>query len=277
MDANPQPGQVVAARSSTEFVHSFVSTAVVQCSDKLGTFKEEVTFPCRKLSTTAAQHIGSALVANFEYLFGCQLDQAIQKLASSHACVNFIAVGDAATANLKSIMQLFVYLGELGKTHGIVVTGNFSVCLLHQLARILALHIERQALTPALFSISRLHQHSTTRDMTKEAMKLRLQQRFRFHADQFPPASRLNSPENRRLLMCLLAGTWPGESDDGSLDLGKRKAAIQGCLDFFNGDILNQEEWVHYCQGCCSSRAESLQRAPCSNGLAGLKNPASDH
>lgn len=256
------PAEVVAARSSTEFAHSFVSTAVVQCCDQLGTTKEEVVFPCRKLSTTSAQHVGTAMVSNLEYLFGSDLNNAIQKLAATHTCVNFMAVGDAATSNVKSIAQFFQYMAKLGKTHGIVVTSCFSVCQLHQLSRILALFLERQALTAAIYSVSRLHQHSTTRDLTKNAMKLLLQRRFVFRANAMPPASQLTSATSRRSLLCLLTETWRGEDDDANLEIGKRKAAaVQACLDFFNGDLLNQQQWTHYCSGCCSGREESLQKA----------------
>ena len=240
----------VTGRGSNEYVHSFVSTAVF----RLGEEKHELVFPARMLAATAARHIGTANVDNLEYLFGCSLDEAIKKVSQTHELLCLVATGDAATGNISMIHQFLSYAICEGKRHGLVVTGVFTMCLLHQMARLLTIFLSHQALTASLYSISKLTQHAASRDATKEAMKLLLQQRFRYHKG-LPT----NSSSCRSGLFFLLTNSH--DEDDGQQGVSHRTQAIKDLMDFFNGNLLDQQEWTHFCDGCHASRSEALQHA----------------
>ena len=241
---------VFRAKGGNEFVHSFVSSAMC----KLGGEANEVVFPCREISATSGQQVGTANVHNLEYLFGCPLDEAMEKLRDKRHDLQLVAVGDAATSNVKCIFELFNYVIWKGKQVGVAVTCVFTMCFLHQLARLLSLYLSHQALTASMYSITRLHQHSSSRDSTKQAMKLLLQQRFRYQRGVAVNATKSSS---RRILLSLLSNSWDGEEDHAQMP--ERQALFQEILDFFNGDLLNQHEWFHYCDGCHKSKAHALQ------------------
>lgn len=250
------------SRRVAEFTHSFVATGVVHFATQNGpSLKDEVVWPARQLSATASQHIGTAIIENLEHLFGMDLESAIEELANKKVSLNLVCVGDAASANLKCASLLFSHVLSLGQKNNVVVTANFSHCGLHQMCRILALHLERQALKAALFSISRLHQHSSIRDDTRDALLVLLRRRFRFRQNARPPLCTFTSSHMRDSLFQLLTGSWPGEGDSESMS--DRSTSMQNFMKFFNGNLLDQDEWSHYCSGpdCCADQNAAFQTA----------------
>eukprot|EP00438_Fugacium_kawagutii_P016686 Skav223980 [mRNA] locus=scaffold1107:333114:333791:- [translate_table: standard] len=217
------------------------------------------------MSSTASQHIGTAVDQNFQLLFGSNVKETVLSLAKTHGCVNFVCVGDAASANLKFAAHFFAYLRELGEKSNVTLTTLFTHCGLHQMSRILGLFLERQSLKSALYSVTRLHQHSSIREKTRECMRLLLIQRFVYKENECPPAGRFTSTDFRKLLLHLLTGTWDGESDDDHLK-SARQEAVEELLKFFNGNIMDDQAWTHYCNGCHQNRHEALQHVlwPCS-------------
>ena len=151
--------------------------------------------------------------------------------------------------------------GIPGQKYNVVTTATFSHCGLHQMSRILGLHLERQALKAALFSITRLHQHATIRDDTRDAMLLLLRRKFRFRPNARPPLCALTSSHVRESLFQLITGTWQGESDWETLP--ERQASVLEFLKFFNGNLLDQNDWSHWCSGpdCCANQGEAFQTA----------------
>lgn len=259
--ADNASGNMWLAHGPNELVHSLVCTGVVHIQDSSGSCKEDIIFPPRKLSTTASQHIGSALTTNFEqFLLGESLQAFIQNSATKYGAVNLVAVGDAATANTKCIEQLFTFVCQEAKEVGLTATGTFTCCNLHQLSRLLALHMEHQSFSAAMFSVTRLHQHSTTRESTKDTMLKLLKEKFVWRPGEALPVSGLNSPTQRRWLLKLFTDIWDGEEPDLTADdLSDRKTTMKQLLEFFNCDILNTDQWVHICRGCHQSRQEALQ------------------
>ena len=126
---------------------------------------EPLVFPPRELATTSAACVGSGLVTNLEHLFGPGMDmeQFIAKTATVYRVLSLLLVGDAATSNRKAVSQLIPYCVQIAAEHDLVLTMSWSPCFLHQLARVLLIHLEHQKISSALYSISRLHQHSETR------------------------------------------------------------------------------------------------------------------
>ena len=263
----PAPLAKLKAKGSNELAHSMVTSGCVSILYPNGSrCKEEVVWPPRQLTATAAQHIGSGLVENMEkYLFGTSLGTWVQQISSRFGCLNLVFVADSATANLKCISQLFSFLLILGRQYGITVTACYTSCMLHQCARLVALHIEHQALANALFSITRLHQHSNSRDAVKASMKKILRRKFRYVPDQDPPQCVGTCPRFRQNLFKLLTGLWSGEME--AEEATTRKEILKEAITFFNGDILDTTAIFHYCQGCHSSEQVALEHATRFTGL----------
>lgn len=252
------------ARGGYEFTQSMVTTGCATIEGPLKKVKEDLVFPPREVETTRAEHLGAALMSNFEeFVFGKELATFVIEQASRLEGLSFITVGDAAGSNIKLSEQFMSYLKKLGQAQGLVITSTFSVCVLHQLARILSLHLERQALNAAMYSVSRLHQHSRTRDKTRDTMKALLKARFKYYPNSFPPFLKVTSGVFRRRLYALLTGSWDGESDintDPSEATSSRGKVLEECFRFFNGDLLSGE-WAHYCyHDCChENEAQAFQ------------------
>ena len=254
---------------SNELVHSFVSSGTLQLSDQLGQQKEEVVFPPQELEATASQYVGSAVIRNLEYMLGAPLETGLAKLSQRYHVLNLLCVGDAATANLKAVGLLFAYMQKLAMELEVDMTiiATFTNCFLHQLARLLALLLDHRSLTACMYSISKLHAHTATRDATRDSMKKLLQRRFHYSTDP-PPECLVNTGKRRALLFSLLTGWWHGEADAEHVDLSadngmvSRKQVVQDCLNFFNGNILDSGKWTHHCQGCHANRAEAFQHDP---------------
>ena len=253
-----------------ELVHSMVSSGCVSAELPTGgPLKEEAIFPPKELSHTQATLIGAGLIQNVELLCGCPFEEALQKIAARFKTLNFILVGDGYSANLRFVNQFFSFLLDLADSHDPeewpVTCCAFTCCFLHQMARVLSIHIDHRSLTAPLYSITRLNLHQTSRDMVYKSMKLLLRQRFQF-VQAAPPESFLQSPHLKAKFLDLLGGTWTGEADSdegqGQDTLSARQQLLREAIDFFNGDLLSSDCWVHYCQGCHANEKEALDHAP---------------
>ena len=248
----------VKGRGRIEFVHSLVCSGCVTIQDCLGETKEEVILPAQGVDSTKSEAIGGNLVNAFEmYLFGSSFDTFILTLAGKFSTVNFCCVGDSAGANLKLAEQLFKYLQEVCQKHGIFMTANFTACQRHQLARILGLYLEHNALSAALFSCTRLHQHTNTRKKFRDRMKVLLSERFKYFANQRPPLCAFTTSRFRRNILELLTGSWQGEIEEECYSV--RRDIVKQALLFFNGNISEHGTWSHYCDGCHKNELDALQ------------------
>ncbi|CAJ1434888.1 unnamed protein product [Effrenium voratum] len=220
--------------------------------------REDLVFPPRQLSSTAAKHIGTALLDNFETcFFGCSVKDFFAKMSAEYQCLSFITVGDAASANVKCMSELFAFLSKTGREHDVSVIAIYTPCFMHQLVRVILLHLAHQKLTASLYSISRITQHTTARKRMLSTMKRLLMERFDFHADSTPPICTATSRSFRKHLQSLLLGT----SDDALEAAAVHDSQILKCLEFFNGDILDGSTWSHFCKGCHRSRQHALNDA----------------
>lgn len=249
-------------RGSLEYAHSMVMTACIDIRDHLGTCKQEVVLPPRELGSCKSTQLGCALLQTLEqHLFGTSLEVFVNQVASKFSGLNIVSTGDAASANLKTAELLSTYVKKVAREHGLVATSCFTFCGLHQLSRILSLHLERQALTAAMYSISRLRQHKSTRERTRQHLKTLLTQRFEYKV-AVPPFCQFTRRLFRQHLLSLLTGAWNGEEDiDKSLTRAK---LVEETLRFFNGDLSKGEAWTHYCHGlgCHDGPKAALEHAP---------------
>lgn len=220
--------------------------------------KNEIVFPPRKLQSTGASHIGTAVVRNLEEcLLGCSLDVALLEMSAKYHSINFISCGDSASGNLKMISEFYSYIQEEARKCNTTLTSVFTPCMLRQYSRILALHLEHQALTASLFSVTRLNSHSTTREKTLKTMKVLLEKNFDYREGQQPPSEPF-TPTKRRALVSLLTGSWEGEQDH--VEMSNIQKSLVKLLEFFNGNLLDSGKWSHYCPAGCH---ENKQKALC--------------
>ena len=255
------------ATGGYEMAHSFVCTGCVSWTDvECCSRKEPLVFPPRQMSNVDAEHIAAALLFNLEQcLFGSSILGFLAKLAKHYRVLHICLVGDAATGNRKVVAQLFHLLTEAARQHNVVLTLSWNPCLLHQCARILLLQLEQRQLSAALYSITRLHQHSNTRAKTSESMRRLLTDRFDYRDNEPPPPAALcfaNNQVFRGHLFRLLSelGAWDGENADTPLHFSsERSHLLQQLLQFFNGDITQSEKWTHHCQGCHRNKKEAIQ------------------
>ena len=99
--------------------------------------KEELLFAPLELERTTAQFLVHAIAKNFAFL--CPLLELLKK-AETFSSIQFLVTGDSAPANCKALPLLFAFL----QTESPQCLASFSPCLLHQLARLLVLNMERQ-------------------------------------------------------------------------------------------------------------------------------------
>ena len=247
-----------------EYIHSMVTTGCVAWTDaSLTERREELCWPPRKMLSTSSNHVGPALLENFErYMFGCKLSEALPRFAAQYRLMAIFCVADSAKANLKAVKQLFDLLLHQAASAGVVLTCCFSPCLLHQLMRVVLLLMEHRKLSAALFSITRLQQQSTSRARTAATMKELLERRFVFKADTPVPDIPVTAGYFRRRLADMLHHGMDNmlEMDEEIYD--QRCFHVDRLLRFFNGDLTNKMEWVHCCHGCHSSREHARNDAP---------------
>ena len=249
-----------------ELAHSLVSSGVLGWTGLDGCQqKQPLVFAPVEVATTSAACVGAAIVSNLESLFGSDLEQFLAKTAKLYRVLSIMLVGDAATSNRKFVSHLIPYCFEIASAHDLVMTMSWSPCFLHQLARILLIHLEHQRLSAALFSISRLHQHSETRKKTLVSLQHVLHARFDFQQGQRPPACAATQADFRRHLESLLSETacWDGELDSTRAQAQKteRIQLLERLLRFFNGDLSDGSRISHFCNGCHRDRQHAVEEA----------------
>ena len=242
----------------TEFIHSLVSTACVSWVDPSGNERQEdIMLPPRQMTSTSAAHIGSALTSNLEtHLLGCTLEEAVHRFAGVYDSVGVHCVGDSAKSNIKAIRELFAYLLQLGRSAGVMVTCSFTACMLHQLMRIVLLLLEHKQLTASLYSITRIHLSSVSRRRTFATVRELLERRFVFHPDSVPPDCPATDPFFRARLKDMLAGAWDGMVEED--DFQRKSGLVDDLLRFFNGNLLDRNQWVHHCSGCHKDKSHAM-------------------
>ena len=109
-----------------------------------------------------------------------------------------------------------------------------------------------------MFSITRLHQSSSLRRKTRQAMLDVLSQRFVYHRG-LPPVGPTSEQSFRSLLLQLLVGYWNFDLEEPTT---LKEEHLCSLFKFFNGD-LRSEELTHYCSGpeCCSSKQHAVNKA----------------
>lgn len=256
-----QPATQLKTRGANELVHSMVSSGCISARFPHSHVKEEIVWPPRELVSTQAQHIATGLIQNLEMLMGMPFKEALEQLSDRFGSIGFILVGDAASANMKFVNQFFAYLLQLGNQSEALVTCVFTQCCLHQMSRLLALHLEHHRLSASLFSVSRLNQQSNARDQVKHAMKQLLKAKFEYRPNQTPPESFFQSAGTRSKLLNLLGGTWEGEDGSEPEVASARLSVLKETLEFFNGDLFVHSRWTHFCRGCHANEGQALEHA----------------
>ena len=257
----PKPGRGGCNdKGAAEFVNSLVCSACIAWDD-LNHQRQanELVFPPRRIDACDAKQIFRGLVSNFEdFAFGAKFSDFFVEAGKAYSHIHLSAVGDAASANCKGILQFFGHLHDLARRHNVVLTSVFSPCLIHQLARILLLHLEQRAVSAALYSITRLHQQAATRKATSEALRRLLLERFDYRENTFPPDSPITSASFRNNLARLLTGVW----DPNACDEARHSLVIK-TLQFFNGNLADEGKWSHYCAGreCHRNRQHAMNEA----------------
>ena len=116
-----------------------------QLADSGARRKEELIFPPLQLQRTTAKFLTRAIVHNFGFV--CPLLDMLRE-GEKFNCMQWLVVADAAAANCKALPHLFTFL--LNKCEKSLA--HYSPCLLHQLARLLVLTLEREGLCSHLAS-----------------------------------------------------------------------------------------------------------------------------
>lgn len=244
-------------------MNSLVQSMLVTCQNSAGslTLAEEVILPPRRIEACSAPQIFRAIVDNFEHFcFGERsFDDFLADVSQQYGSIAFTACGDSASANVKGIAQFFTFLLHTTQKHGLFATALFTPCFVHQFSRTILLHLENATLSPPLYSISRLHQQADARKVTRENLKQLLAERFRFKPNELPPRASTTQPTFRKHLLDVLGGHWSAldeADDDADLLLLKR------ALRIFNGDLLDADNWAHFCNGCHTSKQHALNDVP---------------
>lgn len=241
------------------FMRNFVMTGSVTWCGPEERGCEDILTPPIQLDSTNADQITASLMLSFErFLFGNMSFQTWLGIAAekfSH--INFFVIADSASANIKLSWKLLSFLQEQGRRNNTIVTAAFAPCLLHQLSRMVAANLEKQKVSAAIYSLSRLNQFGPTRSKTREALITLLSERFVFRRGPIPPGTERSSPEFRHRLLQLLTGHWDFEEPSTV-----KHEALTTLFSFFNGDLAKETQWFHYCQGCCASKQDAINKVP---------------
>lgn len=139
---NLAPGRAMKQTGRAEVASFMVQTGSVAWSDggPGPVSKEELVFPPLQLTRTTASFLVRALLYNFQFVSPVQ---EILSETEQFAAVQWLVVADAAPANCKMLPHLFSFLRE-ETSNSLAV---YVPCLLHQMARILVVNLERQAVS----------------------------------------------------------------------------------------------------------------------------------
>ena len=219
--------------------------------------QNELAFPPVQLESTTAEQLAAGTSHCFKsFLLGMEWQPFFERVSKAVSSVNVSIVADSAAANLKVVRHLLQFLQQAGRSAGVMVTGLFFPCCLHQMARIVVIALEQRDVSSALFSITRLAQHSVLRTKTWECLKRELQSRFDY-VRSHPPRLPTNAPVFRQKLAQILLGTWQERAPCSA-----HEKAVVEILSFFNGDLRSEDRWTHFCpQGCCTNKKEAQSKA----------------
>ena len=94
-------------------------------------------------------------------------------------------------------------------------------------------------------------------------MLVELERRFFYSSVFAVPSRSTNSARYRACLSQLLFTPWDVSSAAGDAVPRSREkmTSWQLAFGFFNGDLMNEMRWEHWCTGCCSDEASSLAKA----------------
>ena len=242
------------------FVHNFVTTGSVGWSSPESSDCHDFLIPPMQLENTTADQIAAALMLSFErHLFGnLSLQTWLEIIANHFGKIHVCVIADSASANIKLTWRMLSYLQQLGRRNNTTLTASFLPCVLHQLARMVAMNLEKQKVSASLYSLTRLNQHGGTRTKTREALVKLLESRFTYCRGGIPPGTERSSPAFRQQLLSLLTGHWDFEEASTVKHQG-----LATLFNFFNGDLAREDKWFHFCQGCCENKQDALNKASC--------------
>jgi hypothetical protein len=255
LGARQRPDRLTGAN---EHHHSFVASGTMSWDDdNMKKQTAELVFAPRKIDTTTADQIGTALVDELErHVFGMSLEGFISQASHIYGTLDFNLVGDSFSSNIALSGKLQRYVHDQCRTNNMLPLSSFEACSLHQLARIVVLILERHKMSASLYSISRLNTSSVLSKKVWKSIELELPIRFRYHAGQPPPAMLVTSDAFRTGLIKLLVGVWDGHEIDTT-----NEKIIQDAFNFFNGNLADEDCWDHWCCGCHKSKQEALNEA----------------
>lgn len=81
------------------------------------------------------------------HLFGLTFETWLRSVGHDYSRVNFFIVADSASSNVKLTWKLLSWLKTQGEHLNVLVTSHYAPCLIHQMARILTMNLERQQVT----------------------------------------------------------------------------------------------------------------------------------
>lgn len=253
-----------------QFVHNLVTSGVIQWkhgaqgADAVSK-GHEVICPPVQLDSTTAEQIAAGLSLSLEkhLLDGLSLEVWMDVLSRNYGRLNFFVVADSAASNVRLLWRLLAYIQKQGKRVNVLVTGCYAPCLLHQVSRMLTMTLERQGVNAALYSVTRLNQHSVFRKKTWVALQAVLRERYVYVAGPIPPGTARSSAPYRESLMKVLTGWWDWETNSHA-----KEQNLRNLFSHFNGDIMDEGRLTHYCHsGCCENAHHSLNKVPWQNQL----------
>ena len=125
-----------------------------------------------------------------------------------------------------------------------------------------------------LYCLTRLVQQSSLRTNVLKAMLVELQRRFAYHRVFAVPSRATNSRNFRRSLARLLWEPWDPSRQvtigEASARQSEKMVNWQNVFAFFNGNLQDEDNWEHWCTGCCSDRDTSLEKAGSSSTACSL-------
>jgi len=129
--------------------------------------KEELVFLPLQLERTTGLFLMAGLEKSFQQVIG-PLTTFMERSACQFDTVQFLTVADSATANLSMLSRFFSWLQEHSQKLSASAQGQqvplvlscFVPCLLHQMARVLVLNLQRQQLTNRMYCLTRIAQQS---------------------------------------------------------------------------------------------------------------------
>eukprot|EP00929_Paragymnodinium_shiwhaense_P045792 TRINITY_DN23347_c0_g1_i5.p1 TRINITY_DN23347_c0_g1~~TRINITY_DN23347_c0_g1_i5.p1 ORF type:complete len:747 (+),score=124.31 TRINITY_DN23347_c0_g1_i5:202-2442(+) len=286
-------GQADAIRSKTKeaaprgwsFKNSMVVTLKVMWATAATTLNDVICVPPVQVQFTRALYLLLAcLVVLEKFLFGCALGDFVSKQVGAFHAMLFIVVSDSASANILAVKYLLTVLDAARQTAGGMLLLMWQEpCGIHQATKGSLANLKACKLIGPVYSLFRLTRLSRFRKSLASSLRKlstdRSAKTFRYHKG-LPPPGNIYSSALRGKLVQLLSGYHSFQARVRRLEkelARKDKAfgdpdsetdhdessvadAYFADLTFHNGDI-RQPVLEHYCNGCCSGKAEARRRS----------------